>query len=303
MIKKAFETTEKKTYAALIYGQTGVGKSTLACSADNSVVIDFDNGLDRVPILHRRDYTAGGSWEQMVADTREAAMTYDTIIVDTVGKMIELIESDIIANNPQLRDKKGGLSLKGFAMRKNMFSSYIKDCKTAGVNLIFVAQETETDEDGRKIRRPAIGSDKMATELLQDLDLAGYVHVVNGRRVIEWGTVDYAWTKNSCGLPQSMQLPDLAKEPNELMVRVAEQFKSYQTAKVETSQRYVAMKEQIDERLEKVQSCEELTEAMRELAELPDILGSRTYAKQAVKDMAASLSCKWDKGQGAFVAK
>lgn len=61
MIKKAFETTEKKTYAALIYGQTGVGKSTLACSADNSVVIDFDNGLDRVPILHRRDYTAGGS--------------------------------------------------------------------------------------------------------------------------------------------------------------------------------------------------------------------------------------------------
>lgn len=304
MIKKAFETTAKKTFAALIYGQTGVGKSTLACSVENVAVIDFDGGLDRVPIACRADYSAGGDWEQFVEDTRAAAMEYGTIVVDTVSKMVECIETEIKRSNPTMVDRKsGGLSIKGFGLRKQMFSDYIKGCRHAGVNLIFVAQETETDEDGRKIRRPAVGSDKMSTELLQDLDLAGYVHVVGGRRVIEWGTVDYAWTKNSCGLPASQTLPDIGKESNDLMQRVAVRFAEYQREKMEQAGKYMEAKGQIDGRLAKVKDCQDLTNAMRELSEMADVLGSKAYARTELKRLAETLACKWDKDSNAYVSK
>ena len=43
-----------QTFSAIIYGSPGVGKSTLALSAPDPVLIDFDRGISRVRAQHRR---------------------------------------------------------------------------------------------------------------------------------------------------------------------------------------------------------------------------------------------------------
>lgn len=302
-LKKAFETTKKNAYAALIYGQTGVGKSTLACSADKAIIVDFDGGLERVAIQHRKDYSAVTNWQEAVADTQQAiASGYTTVVVDTVGKMIDCIEADIKANNPAMVDKRGGLTLKGFGLRKIMFSNYLNTLKNSGVNVVFVAQETETEEDGRKIRRPAVGSDKMATELLQDIDIAGYIHVVNGKRTVEFGTVDYAWTKNSCGLPASVILADLSNGgENNALQNVSKQFNEWQTEKVEKATEYADICKQIDEICGGIENVGNLNMAVQEVCDLPEVLTSKLYARQAIKVAAEKIGAKLDKTTKLYV--
>ena len=302
MIKQAFETTEKTAFAALIYGQTGVGKSTLACGASSAIMIDFDGGIERVAIGNRVNYTAVTTWDEALADTKSAiSLGYKSVVIDTVGKMIDCIEQYIMTNNPTMRDRKGGLTLKGFGMRKIIFMDYLKSLKASGVNMVFVAQETETEEDGRKIRRPACGSDKMATELLQDIDIAGYLHVVNGRRVLEFGCVDYAWTKNACALPGSMTLPDLATGSNDTMKKIEEDFHTWQVAKVEKSAAYAETVAKIDAMVGNAKTAEELTEVQGMILEMPEVLTSKMYARQAVINAARSIGCKWDKEQNKYV--
>ena len=53
LIKKASELTVKSTISALIYGQPGIGKTTLALSAPNAVLFDYDGGVHRVNAAHR----------------------------------------------------------------------------------------------------------------------------------------------------------------------------------------------------------------------------------------------------------
>ena len=45
IFKKPSELTYNSTIKALVYGQPGLGKSTLALSTPNPVLFDFDGGV------------------------------------------------------------------------------------------------------------------------------------------------------------------------------------------------------------------------------------------------------------------
>ena len=55
LIKKPNELAVKPTWSALIYGQPGMGKTTLALSAPLPLLLDFDGGVHRVNAAHRVD--------------------------------------------------------------------------------------------------------------------------------------------------------------------------------------------------------------------------------------------------------
>ena len=42
-----------KTFSMIIYGSPGVGKTTLALSAPDPILLDFDRGVSRVRAEHR----------------------------------------------------------------------------------------------------------------------------------------------------------------------------------------------------------------------------------------------------------
>ena len=48
LFKKPNELETNSTIKMLIYGQPGMGKSTLALSAPDPVMFDFDGGVNRV---------------------------------------------------------------------------------------------------------------------------------------------------------------------------------------------------------------------------------------------------------------
>ncbi len=52
LIKKCNELVILTTVKMMIYGQAGMGKSTVALSAPNPLLLDFDNGVKRMNMAH-----------------------------------------------------------------------------------------------------------------------------------------------------------------------------------------------------------------------------------------------------------
>lgn len=78
-----------KNFSMIIYGPPGVGKSTLALSAPDPVLIDFDGGIARVKAYHRKTTIQCQNYEEVLKDLNsDAVRNCKTIIVDTGGSFI-----------------------------------------------------------------------------------------------------------------------------------------------------------------------------------------------------------------------
>ena len=51
-IRKATELEVPRTIKMMVYGQAGMGKSTLALSTPKPLLLDFDNGVKRINKFH-----------------------------------------------------------------------------------------------------------------------------------------------------------------------------------------------------------------------------------------------------------
>ena len=124
LIKKPNELTVKNALSALIYGQPGMGKTTLALSSPQPLLLDFDGGVHRVNAAHRVDTVQISKWEEVdeVLTSGEIA-EYKTIVIDTAGKMLSFMDKYIMKNNPKMKKADGTLSLQGYGVRKRICSS------------------------------------------------------------------------------------------------------------------------------------------------------------------------------------
>lgn len=79
-------TFSDKTFSMIIYGSPGVGKTTLALSAPDPVLIDFDRGMCRVKAQHRKAAIFCDSYNEVLTDVMSPAIEdYKTVVVDTGG--------------------------------------------------------------------------------------------------------------------------------------------------------------------------------------------------------------------------
>lgn len=102
LIKKPNELTVKNALSALIYGQPGMGKTTLALSSPQPLLLDFDGGVHRVNAAHRVDTVQISKWEEVdeVLTSGEIA-EYKTIVIDTAGKMLSFMDKYIMKTIPK----------------------------------------------------------------------------------------------------------------------------------------------------------------------------------------------------------
>ena len=104
LIKKPNELSVQTKIKALFYGQAGMGKTTLALSAPRPLLLDFDNGVNRVNYAHQKDTVPITSFQESLDVLKEDLSEYDTIVVDTIGKMMDFIITKICGtSNPRIQ--------------------------------------------------------------------------------------------------------------------------------------------------------------------------------------------------------
>lgn len=302
MIKKPSELSVKATISVLIYGQPGIGKTTLGVSAPDAVLFDYDGGVQRINGAHQVPTLQPTSWEDTslaLKEIQEDMPEVKTIVIDTVGKMLDYMTAYIIKNDPKMAMRDGSLSLKGYGVRKTMFVNFIKQLAVMGKNVIFIAHEREERRGEETFKRPEIGGSS-ANDLIKELDLVGYMYAIGKDRVITFDPAEYYYAKNTCNLPAAIKLPVVVAEDgtasaNVVFANIIKSYKSAQEKRQETTGMYEALLDVIVSTVDAATDADSLNEAMNKVFAFEHIYDSMLRAQRAVARKGMELKLTYNK--------
>lgn len=208
LIKKAEDLPVKKIIIGAIYGQPGIGKSTMALSMPKPLLLDTDNGILRVQADYRCDSVPVENYQNILDVLKEDLSAYETIVIDTLGKLVDFMCEKIAQDNPNLVQKDGTMSIKMWGIVKNEFKNFLTIVQKMNKNLIFVAHEKESTENDVRIIRPDV-SGSAGKDIIKDLDFLGYVEMVGKKRSISFTPSNKFYAKNSLQLDGYIEIPTL----------------------------------------------------------------------------------------------
>lgn len=301
---------DSKKFSMILYGSPGVGKTTLALSAPDPVLIDFDRGMSRVKAQHRKPAIFCNTYEEVLQDIQSPDIKdFQTIVVDTGGSFISFLQDWAMRTNPaQNRQKNGAISLKGFGAVKTeftRFTNYVKD--TLNKNLIYVFHSQEqSDKDGNSQQR--LMCEGAAKNIVwTPCDFGGYVQMIGNQREVCFSPEQEFFAKGCHGILGHIRVPELG--PNDLNNFIEKQIFDVAKANIAAeAEAYAPIKEQYDRVMETVrQMVESITDAesalkvMNDVAALDHASTSKKESSKMILDKAASLGLRYSKSAGGFI--
>lgn len=202
----------------------GIGKTTLGLSAPKPLLIDVDFGINRVMASARRDYIQPESYEQLLEDLSGDLTEYETIVIDTGGKLLELMKAYVIKNDIKNAKKDGSLSLQGYGAVGREFSRFMnyiyfelrKHCV-----IVFHAVEEKQDEE-TKLRILVEGNTK--NTVWQNVELGGFIEMKGNKKTIGFDNCERYFAKSSFGIKGIYNIPELnVNTPNDFLTKLFEQ--------------------------------------------------------------------------------
>lgn len=205
LIKKPNEIEMGHNLRVLIYGQPGIWKTRLALSSPKPLLIDCDGGIHRVDSIWWKDTVQVNNWSDVDAVLNEDLSNYQTLVIDTAGKMIDYMTAFIIKQDPRLSGSVGALTLQGYGVRKGMFNSFLSRVSMLNKHIVFVAHDREEKEGDYRFMRPEIGGSS-GNDLIKDIDLVGYMEAKGKKHTISFDPCERFYGKNSLNLQSVVEI-------------------------------------------------------------------------------------------------
>ena len=296
LIKKPNEIENKTVLKGLIYGVPGGGKTTLALSAPKALLIDTDNGVTRVERRLWTDTVQVKSYDDVLNTLKEDLRAYETIVIDTAGKLVDYMSDYVMLKNPAFRQSDGTLTQKGWGAIKTVFKELFRQMEKMGKNIIFVAHEKEDrDGDVRLLRPDIAGSAK--NDLIKELDFMGYLDIVNDKRTLHLSPTAKFYAKNSLGIAGYLPLWDTKEKPNTFLTDVL--LCKVQETKKEQAQKQ-AKYDALLESLKEVIASNPVNEALTAVQKAEHIWDSKLVLWKVLSDKAANEGLVYDKASKSF---
>lgn len=300
-IKKPSEISVNSLLKTLIYGQPGIGKSTLALSFPNPLMIDCDRGVHRIAPEHLTDTVEVNSWTDIDEVLNEDLKNYQTLVFDTAGKLIDFMTDHLVRINPKFAQADGTFSLKGYGARKIMFQTLLRRIHISGKHVVFVAHEREEKDNETRFVRPEIGGSS-GNDLIKELDLVGYMEAVGKKRTIHFSPQERFYAKNSLNLPEAIPVPDTA-QGNTFMQGIVEKYNERLVERQIQGQDYIDLIDIIENNLEAVSGIEKANEMIEWNKNIHHIWDSKLRFAVALKKKADELGLVFSKEKGIYLKK
>lgn len=303
VFKKPSELVFNSTIKALVYGQPGLGKSTLALSTPNPVLFDFDGGVQRVNGAFQCVTLPVGCWDEVLLGLDELEKEpndFKTIVIDTAGKMLDFMSAYIIKQDPKMAMRDGSLSLKGYGARKVMFINFLKRISMMGKHVIFVAHEREEKDGELRIVRPEIGGSSQG-DLIKELDLVGYMQAIGSERTISWTPQEKFYAKNTCNLPPMQKIPVIIDQQgkiigsNNFLSVIFSQYNLYLQQEANVRKEYDALLKEIEDEVSCISDAEQANAYVESMKTKKQIWDSNAHAKNLISDKCKELGLKFNK--------
>jgi hypothetical protein len=305
MLKKPNELNfSSKKLKMIIAGYPGIGKTTLGLSAPRPLLIDLDKGVDRVEARYRKDVILVDDYNELVKDlTTNDLSTYDTIVIDTGGKLLDLLKPQVILENPKNGQKDGTLALAGWGAISRKFSDFMKLVEGLNKHLVVIFHsKEERDGDETKLRILVEGSTR--DNIWQMMDLGGFVEMTGKQRTIGFSNCEKYYAKGTHGIKGVYTIPDLRDGASntfltDLFNKVIQDLQNEVTT-------YAKEKDVYDKAMlttqfiDKANSVEHINKLVERIKTMEHALTSEKELKLLVHEKAKQLSLGYDKDKGQY---
>lgn len=226
MALKVIKANEKVIVSSIImviYGQAGIGKTSLTNTADKVLTLDFEKGAHRS--AYRKDIVQVNTWEEVADISTDDLADYQTIVIDTMGAMVDSASNYLLRINPKNKNNAtGGLSINAFGALKILITNWLKNLKSMNKDIILVGHGKEEKKGDNILIRPDVAGSSYS-EIMKVADFVGYYHMnnINGTqcRVLDFNPTE-AWVgKNSAQFP-ALIIPHLTEQPNYFAGKIEE---------------------------------------------------------------------------------
>lgn len=302
MIKQPQQMTfTDKKFSMIVYGSPGIGKTTLALSAPDPILIDFENGVDRVRADHRKLTIVCENYEEVLHDIESPEVRdCQSIIIDTGGSFINYLK-DWAMRVKGCRAKDGSFnSLKGYGVVKNEFASFtsrLRDTMRKNVIYIFHADE-KADKDGNPQQR-LLCEGATKNSVWNSCDFGGYMQMLGESRTIAFTPTQEYFAKGSHGIAGIMPVPDKGiNDTNDFLSNLFDKAKANIAHENDVfapmQAQYEAVMKQVREIVGAIQTADDANRAAAALPDMQHALSSKREASIMLKEKANSLGLKWD---------
>ena len=292
-ITKASDPIKVERLNMVIYGPPGIGKTSLAFTADAPLLLDFDNGSHRA--VNRKDIVRVSDWSEVANISADDLTPFKTIIIDTAGRALDTITADIIRNDPK-GHRNGALTLPGYGTLKTRFITFLKLLNSFGKDVILLAHMDEQRNGDDVIERLDVQGGSKG-EIYKAADAMGRLVIVNGKNMLMFSPTDAAFGKNP-GQFDPLQVPHCDKpEFNDFLAGVIDKTKSRLNTLTEDQR--LAMEEQswFRDALPKISDADGINDLIARSKEAGDA------CKIMLANRAKELNLEFDKQSCAFTAK
>lgn len=192
----------------VLYAPPGVGKTSMAFTADAPLLLDFDQGAHRA--ANRKDSVRVANWSEVTDMTADDLAGYKTLAVDTAGRALDALTADIIRRNPKA-GRGGALTLQGYGTLKAEFVAWLKSVNTFGLDVVLIAHMDEQRNGDDVIERLDVQGGSKG-EIYKAADAMGRIAIRDGKRWLLFSPTDAAFGKNP-GQLEPIEVPHPDKDP------------------------------------------------------------------------------------------
>ena len=323
IVKPESMTFADKKIRMLIAGFPGIGKTTLALSAPKPLYIDVDLSAERInrEVLNlaagvtqprdydelRRDLGIGAS-DMELMHVRENLKEFETIVIDTGGKLLTIMGQYGRQIEPKYGQRDGSLSLKGYGWLGKEFQRFLDHCiyqLDKHIVIIFHTVE-EKDGDDTKLRIKAEGSSR--NSVWEVMDLGGFMEMRGNQRTIGFSNCERYFAKGTRGVSGVYTIPELKPGvPNDFLTRL---FEKYNAVSAEEAERaaadkaaYEAAMEQGRKIIDKVFDADSANDSMANFKAIPHSLTSEKELGVLWNNRIKALGLTFSKSAGCYISK
>ena len=285
LIRKKQELSLPHYIKAMIYGQVGSGKTTLALSAPRPLLLDFDGGIHRVNFGHVGDNTVQiKRWGEALSVLQEDLSDFDTIIVDTIGKMMDYII--------EMAEQNRISGWKKWDFINDEFKKFIRTIDRLNKHIILIAHRDTRPEGDETVFVPSL-REKNYTSIITELDLIGYISIVGVERTITFNPIKNDG-KNTLHLPD-MKIPVVVNQKREALPntfftdKILKPFKEDIQVKINYGKEYEALIEEIKSDITFIESEIEANAFLDKMKSLKHIGNSLAMSRKLFSDKVKEL--------------